>query len=158
VACETNREEVSEMPYTISQVTAVIMQVEDKVGVLARVLRVLREGGADMVGLASQRRRGTALMAIPEDLHAVRELAGRHGMALSERQVFVVEGEDGVSALSDIVQRIADAGINIEDVAAMSVGGKYQAVFTFADADLREAAQVMGLEWPDEFWTREESQ
>ena len=141
------------MEYTIRQVTAMIMQVEDKVGVLARVLEVLRQGGVDMVAFASQRRRGTALMAIPNDLNALRELASDHGMSLSERQVFVVQGEDGVAALSEIAQRVAEAGINIEDVAAMSMGGRYAAVFTFSAAGLMAAAAALGLVWPGELWS-----
>ena len=67
-------------------------------------------------------------------------------MLISQRQVYMVEGDDGVGVLCDITQRIADAGVNIEDVAALSTSQKYAAVFTFADADMEAVAKALGLE------------
>lgn len=134
------------MSNSIRQVTAVVMQVSDEVGVLHQVLCTLRDAGVDMLALASQRRRGTALMAIPEDVGSVRQLAAERGVALQTRQVFLVEGDDRVAALCDITQAISDAGINIEDVAALSAGKQYAAVLTFADADLGAAAKALGLD------------
>ncbi len=133
------------MGHSIRQVTAVVMQVEDEVGVLHQVLRTLRDAGVDMLAIASQRRRGTALMAIPEDVGNVRQLAAERGVALQTRQVFLVEGNDRVGALCDITEAITEAEINIEDVAALSAGKRYTAVLTFADADLEAAAEALGL-------------
>ena len=82
------------MGHTIRQVTAVVLQVEDRVGVLHEVLCVLRDAGVNMLAIASQRRRGMALMAIPEDLNSVRELARSRGVSLQSRQVFLIEGDD----------------------------------------------------------------
>ncbi|MGD9495014.1 MAG: ACT domain-containing protein [Armatimonadota bacterium] len=134
------------MAHTIRQVTAVVMQVEDRVGMLYEVLSVLRDAGVNMLAIASLRRQGTALMAIPEDVQAVRQLAMRHGVSLQTRQVFLIEGDDRVGALCDITKAIADAGINIEDIAALSAAKRYAAVITFADADLEAAAKALGLE------------
>ncbi len=93
------------MGHTIRRVTAVVMQVEDRVGVLHEVLSVLRDAGVNMLAVASQRRQGTALMAIPEDVNAVRELARSRGVSLQSRQVFLIEGDDRVGALCDITGR-----------------------------------------------------
>lgn len=136
------------MGHSIRQVTAVVVQVEDRVGMLHEVLCVLRDAGINMLAIASLRRHGTALMAIPEDINAVRELAARHGhgISLQTRTVFLIEGDDRVGALCDITKAIADAGINIEDVAALSAQRRYAAVLTFADADLEAAAKALGLE------------
>lgn len=134
------------MGHTIRQVTAVLMQVEDRVGVLHEVLCVLRDAGVNMLAIASQRRQGTALMAIPDDLNAVRELAARQGVRLQTRQVFLIEGDDRVGALCDITKALADADISIEDVAALSAARRYAAVLTFADADLEAAAKALGLD------------
>ncbi len=133
------------MASRVSQVTAVTLRIEDRVGALAEILELLREAGLNMVAIASQRRTGTALMVIPSDLEAVRRLAAEHGLLLSMRQVFLVEGDDGVGVLCDITRRIADAGVNIEDVAALSAADKYAAVFTFADADLEAASKALGF-------------
>lgn len=134
------------MGHSIRQVTAVVMQVEDRVGVLNRVLCVLRDAGVNMLAIASQRRQGTALMAIPEDVNTVRELAAEQGVHLTSRQVFLIEGDDRVGALCDITKSIADAGINIEDVAALSAARRYAAVLTVADADLEAASKALGLD------------
>ena len=134
------------MGHSIRQVTACVIQVEDKVGVLNRVLCVLRDSGVNMLAIASQRRQATALMAIPEDVQAVRELAREQGVRLQTRQVFLIEGDDRVGALCDITRSIADAGISIEDVAALSAASRYAAVLTFADADLEAAAKTLGLD------------
>ncbi|MFP4249299.1 MAG: hypothetical protein ACLFU7_06550 [Armatimonadota bacterium] len=133
------------MGHSIRRVTAAVMQVEDEAGALHRVLSVLRDAGINMLAIASQRRRGTALMAIPENLNTVRELAADQGVHLTTRQVFLIEGDDKVGALCDITRDIADAGINIEDVAALSAASRYAAVITFADADLEAASEALGL-------------
>jgi len=132
--------------HTIRQVTAVVVQVEDRVGMLHEVLCVLRDAGVSMVAIASQRRQGTALMAIPDDVNAVRELAARQGVSMQTRQVFLVEGDDRVGALCDITRAISEARISIEDIAALSAARRYAAVLTFADADLEAAAKALGLE------------
>ena len=109
------------------------------------MLDLLRETGMNMMAIASQRRTGTALMVIPDDLDAVRKLDRDQGILLSQRQVFLVEGDDGVGVLCDITRKLADAGVNIEDVAALSTADKYAAVFTFADADLEAAGEALGF-------------
>ena len=134
------------MGHTIRRVTAVVMQVEDRVGVLHEVLCVLRDAGVNMLAVASQRRQGTALMAIPEDVNAVRELARSRGVSLESRQVFLIEGDDRVGALCDITKALADAGVSIEDIAALSAAKRYAAVLTFADADLEAAGRALGLD------------
>lgn len=138
------------MGHSIRRVTAVVMQVEDEVGVLHQVLCTLRDAGVNMLALASQRRRGTALMAIPEEVSKVRQLAAERGVSLQTRQVFLIEGDDRVAALCDITEAIVDAGINIEDVAALSASKRYAAVLTFADADLEAAGKALGLDDEEE--------
>jgi len=134
------------MGRSIRRVTAAVMQVKDEVGELHRVLTVLKEAGINMMAVASQRRRGTALMAIPENVNAVRELAADQGVHLTTRQVFLIEGDDRVGALVDITKAVSDAGINIEDIAALSAARRYAAVITFADADLEAASKALGLD------------
>jgi len=134
------------MGHTTRQVTAVVLQLEDRVGVLHEVLCVLRDAGVNMLAIASQRRQGTALMAIPEDVNAVRELARNRGVSLQSRQVFLIEGDDRVGALCDITKALADAHISIEDIAALSASTRYAAVLTFADADLEAAGRALGLD------------
>ncbi|MFW5866583.1 MAG: hypothetical protein ACOCX2_02130 [Armatimonadota bacterium] len=126
--------------------TAAVMQVKDEVGALHEVLSVLDKAGINMLAIASQRMRGTALMAIPENVNAVRELAADQGVHLTTRQVFLIEGDDRVGALCDITRQLADAGVNIEDIAALSASRRYAAVITFADADLEAASKALGLE------------
>lgn len=133
------------MANRISQVTAVTLRIEDRVGALAEMLDLLRQAGLNMLAIASQRRTGTALMVIPTDLDKVRALASDQGILLSQRQVFLIEGDDGVGVLCDVTRKVADAGINIEDVAALSTADKYAAVFTFADADLEAVGEVLGF-------------
>ncbi len=137
------------MSHSIRQVTAVVMQVRDEVGVLHHVLCTLRDAGVNMLAIASQRKRGTALMAIPEDVQAVRELAAQRGVALQTRQVFLIESDDEVAALCDITGAIVNAGLSIEDFAALSAARRYAAVLTFADADLEAAAIALGLDEED---------
>lgn len=134
------------MGHSIRQVTAVVLQLEDRVGVLHEVLCVLGDAGVNMLAIASQRRQGTALMAIPEDVNAVRELARSRGVSLQSRQVFLIEGDDRVGALCEITRAIAEAGITIEDIAALSAAKRYAAVLTFADADLEVAGRALGLD------------
>jgi len=133
------------MAYTVRQVTAVTLQVEDHIGMLSQALRVLKNEGVNMTAIVSQRKAGAAIMGIPEDLEAARKLASREGVAFTTREVFYVEGEDEVGALCDITDKLAGARINIEDVYALSSKGYYAAIYTVAAGDVERAAEALGL-------------
>ncbi len=133
------------MAHTIRQVTAVALEVDDRIGMLSQVLRTLKNEGLSMTAIVSQRKAGTALMGIPEDIEAARRLAGREGVALTTREVFYVEGDDEVGALCEITDKLANARINIEDIYALSSKGYYAAIYSVAAGDVERAAQALGL-------------
>jgi len=134
------------MAHTVRKVTAVSAQVDDRIGVLAELANALRDANLNMRAVVSQRKAGTVLMGVPDDLAAARSLAAYNGIVVQEREVLLIEGDDEVGALCPIANKLASARINIEDVYALATEGKYAAVLTFAAEDVGRAAEVLGAQ------------
>jgi hypothetical protein len=120
---------------------------EDKPGVLAQILKGLADAGANLVGLwAYPTSPGRAeIQCVPDDPEKVRSVAASAGIALTEKDVFVVQGEDRVGALVDATRKIADAGVNLHSTVALAAGGQYAAVITVKAEDVDKVAAVLGV-------------
>jgi predicted amino acid-binding ACT domain protein len=57
--------------------------------------------------------------------------------------VFLVQGDDRVGAVSDLVGALATAKINITAFDAVSMHGRYGAIFWVAAKDLKKAMKVV---------------
>lgn len=79
-------------------------------------------------GFPSGRR--AQLDLIPEDSAALKRAAKKLGLTLSARKTgFLVQGEDRVGAMSDLLDRLATAKINITAVDAVTSGdGRFGAI------------------------------
>lgn len=135
------------MNVEITKATYYAAEMEDRPGVLAEVTAAVAAAGINLealVGLPSGAGRGT-IAVIPEDAGKLKSLASQHGITLKEGTVFLVRGDDRPGALVEVSRKIAAAGINIQMVAALSVGGKFAAALTVAPADVDRASQALGV-------------
>jgi hypothetical protein len=135
------------MDVEITKTTYYAAEMEDRPGVLAEVTAAVAAAGINLqalMGLPSGPGRGT-IAVIPEDAGKLRSLASQHGIALKEGTVFLIRGEDRPGALVEVSRKIAAAGINIQMVAALAVGGKFAAALTVAPADVDRTSQVLGV-------------
>lgn len=121
------------MAQTVTKVTAVSVEVEDKPGVAAQVTAKLREAGINLKALAGwSKGDGRAIiLCIPEDLTALQALATQEGVETTEKALVWVEGPDEVGGLCDFTDKLAAENINIVTCHALGVGGNFAAVFSF---------------------------
>ena len=133
------------MAETVTKVTAVSVEVEDKPGVAAKMTAKLRDANINLKPLACwPKGDGRAVvMCITEDLAALRALAAEEGVETSEKALVWVEGADRVGALCDYTEKLGAEGINIASCHALGVGGSYAAIFSFENEQI--ADQVIEL-------------
>ncbi len=135
------------MAQTAMKVTAVSIEVEDKPGVAAQIMATLREAGINLKALAgwSKGDGHAVIMAIPEDLAALRALAAQEGVETTEKALVWVEGLDEMGALCDLTAKLAGENINIVTSHALGVGGNFAAVFSFESEQIvDQVVQLVG--------------
>jgi hypothetical protein len=122
-------------------------EVSNKAGEGAAHLQALKEAGVDLLaftGFPSGRR--VQLDFIPEDGMKLRAAAKKHKWKLSPRKtVFLVQGEDRLGAIHDLIGRLAEAGISLTALDAVSAGtGRYGAMFWVKPKDVAKATKLLG--------------
>ncbi len=134
------------MAETIRQVDYFYMEVSNKVGEGAQVLQKLREAGVNLIafsGFPSGRR--AQLDFFPADAAAFKTVARANRWKLvGPKRGFLVQGDDRIGVVADLVGRLADAGINIVAIDAVSVDERYGALCWVAPRDVRKAAKLLG--------------
>jgi hypothetical protein len=132
---------------TVRQAEYFYVEVPNKVGEGARVLRALKEAGVNLVafsGFPSGRR--AQLDFFPADASAFKQVAKAKGWKIvGPKRGFLVQGEERVGAIADIVGRLADARIDVIAIDATCAGaGQYGALCWVAPRDFKKAAALLG--------------
>jgi hypothetical protein len=124
------------------------IQVPQKTGERAKVLRALKDAGVNLLafsGFPSGRR--AQLDFIPADAAAFKSAAKKNTWKLvGPKRGFLIQGDDRVGAIADIVGKLADAKINITAIDAICADGRYGALCWVAPRDVKRAAQALGAE------------
>jgi len=139
------------MAEVIQKVDYFYIETPDKPGEGARVLKALQEAGVNLLAFTGfPHGRKAQIDFIPEDTAAFKAAAKKAKLKLSPKKTgFLVKGEDRVGALVSIVEKLAEAGINITAMDAVTAGeGRYGAIFWVKPADIRKAERVLGLSTP----------
>ena len=132
------------MTVTVKKITLWRSEVENKPGVLGKVLAPLAEAGADLQVVMGYRHPGDESKAAIE----VSPLTGKKsltaakavGLAASSIPTLLVEGDNRPGLGSAISQAIAGAGINISFLVAQVVGTRFSAVIGFEDEEASRKA------------------
>ncbi|KAG8152572.1 ACT domain-containing protein [Burkholderia catarinensis] len=117
--------------------------IEDKPGGLARVLRVLRDAGADLQFIVARRTpektgAGVVFVAPLQGDNEIRAAAQVGFTPTSSLHSIRVMGLDQQGIIADLTQKLADGGINLRGVSAAVLGTQfiaYLAVDTLNDAN-----------------------
>ena len=119
--------------------------IPDKTGEGARLLETLRQEGVNLLAFSAfpEGRRSQADF-IPEDSAAFRRAAKRAKWKVTgPKKVFLLQGDDRVGALADVARALANAKVNVTALDAVSVHGRYGAIFWVAAKDLKKAQKVV---------------
>jgi hypothetical protein len=136
------------MAEKVRRVEYFYVEVDDKPGEGAKVLRKLRDAKVNLLAFTAfpSGKGRSQFTLIPEKGDALQAAARAAGLTLSARkECFFVQGDDRVGAAFDVVDRLAEAKVNcVSSQAAAAPGGKFGMVIFVKPADLGAAAKALG--------------
>ncbi len=123
------------------------MEVPNKPGEGARVLRTLADAGVNLLafsGFPSDRK--TQLDIIPEDVAVFKNAAKAAKIKTRPQKFgFLVQGDDRKGAVADLLKTLAEKKINITATEAVSAGGgRYAVILWVGTKDVNKAAKALG--------------
>lgn len=137
------------MALAVTKVDRFSVDVPDQPGEGARVLEALAAEKVNLIAawgypLGST---GTArIELVPADPAALKTAARKAKIKLNkECAAFHVAGPDKPGAVAAAARKLADAGVNIHAVQAVSAGSRYGCLIEVAAQDVRKAAKALGL-------------
>jgi len=139
-------QETTEMPDTIPVVDYFYLMVPDKPGEGARILNVLKDAGVNLLtfsGFPEGRR--TQLEVFPADSAAFKQAAKTaKWKVVGPKRGFLLQGDDRVGAIAELLERLGTAKINVTAIDAVSLNGRYGAIFWVAPKDVKRTAALLG--------------
>jgi hypothetical protein len=135
------------MPDIIRKLDYFATQIPDKPGEGARILQALRNEGVNLLafsGFPSGKK--AQLDLVPENAEALKSAAKKMKLKLgAKKSCFVIQGDDRVGALTDTLDRLAGAKINVTASQAVTAGmGRFGAIFWVKPREVNKAAKLLG--------------
>ena len=134
------------MDHTVRKTAYFAMDIANKPGEAARVLQALSQAGVNLLAFSGfPRGRRAQLDFLPEDAALFRKALSKAKLkARPKKTAFLVQGEDRPGAVAEVLQKLADANINVTAVDAASAGsGRYGAILWVKPPDVKKAAKVL---------------
>ena len=119
--------------------------ISDKPGEGARALDTLRTEGVNLLAFSAfPAGRKSQADFVPEDPAAFRRAAKKAKWKVTgPKKVFLVHGDDRVGAMADMAAALGAAKVNIIALDAVSMHGRYGAIFWVAPKDMKKAQKVV---------------
>ena len=131
----------------VRKVSYCTLEVPSRPGRAAAALAALREAGVDLLAFTGFPLGGgrAQLDFAAESLAGVRRVARREGWRLGRpKRAFLVQGGDRVGAVHAHLGRLAEAGINVTAVDAITAGaGRYGVILWVKPRDVARAARAL---------------
>lgn len=124
------------------------MAVPDKPGVCLRILAALRDEGVNLLAFSGfPRGKQAQLDFVVTDAATCKAAAKRAKVKVKgPKPCFVAQGDDRPGAVAEVIERVADAQINIIAVDAVCGGeGRFGALFWVKPRDVKKAAKALGI-------------
>jgi hypothetical protein len=135
------------MGATVRKVDYFYVTLPNTAGQGAKVLSDLAAEGVNLLALtAFPSGRRAQLDLIPDDSAALKRAAKKLGLTLSARKTgFLVQGDDRVGALTEPLDALAKAKINVTAGNAVATGdGRFGALFWVKPESVAKAAKALG--------------
>ncbi len=136
------------MGETIRLVDYYYAETPDKPGEASRILNQLKEAGVNLLAFSGfPKGKRAQLDFIPEDPKTFKDAAKKARLKLTgPKKGFLIQGDDRVGALADILQKLADAKINVTATDAACAGaGRYGVILWVKSRDVKRAAKAFGI-------------
>jgi hypothetical protein len=130
----------------IRRVDYFYISVPDKPGEGARVLTLLRDGGVNLLAYSGfPEGRGAQMDFVPDDPARFRDVAKTARWKVTgPKKAFLVSGDDRPGAIAEIMQKLADAKINVTALDALcSGGGRFGAILWVDAKNVARAAKAL---------------
>jgi hypothetical protein len=134
------------MADTIKKIHYFSMDVTDKPGEGARILKALSKAGVNLLAFTGfPRGRRAQIDFVPENAALFRKALTRARLkARPKKTGFLVQGKDRPGAVAEVAQKLADANINLTAMDAVSAGkGHYGAIIWVKPKDVNRAAKAL---------------
>ena len=134
------------MADTIQRVQYFYAEVPDKPGEGARVLKLLRDEGVNLLAFSGfPKGRRAQIDFIPAEPAGFKAAVKKAKLKLvGPKTGFLIQGEDRIGAIAEIVAKLATANINVTAVDAVSAGaGRYGAMLWVKPQFVNKAAQLI---------------
>jgi hypothetical protein len=130
---------------TIRKVEYYVAQIPNKAGEGARVLLALR--GVNLLvftGFPNGKR--SQVDFVPEDPLAFKAVAKQAKFKVKAKKgAFLVQGDDRTGAVAEVMQKLADAKVNVTAIDAVAAGmGRWAAVLWVKPKDVNKATKALG--------------
>ena len=135
------------MADSVRQVEYFYVLTPNKPGVGAALLDELRRAGVNLLAVSGfPSGRGAQIDFVPEDAAAFRAVAKKAKWKLTvPRRAFLIGGDDRPGAVAEIMQKLADAKINVTAIDAACAGAsRFGAILWVAPRDVARASRVLG--------------
>lgn len=135
------------MADTIHRVQYFYAEVPDKPGEGAKLLSMLRGEGVNLLAFSGfPKGRRAQIDFIPADPMALRAAAKKAKLKLvGPKTGFLIQGDDRIGSLAEIINKLAEAKINVTAVDAVSAGaGRYGAILWVKSRYVNKAAKILG--------------
>jgi len=123
------------------------MNVPNRRGEAARILDSLREEGVNLLAFTGfPDKRGAQVDFVPENTAAFKAAARRAKLPVrAKKSGFLVQGDDRPGALSRVLDKLAEARINVTAVEAVCAGkDRFGALLWVKQKDVTKAKRALG--------------
>ena len=128
-----------------SRVTDFVLRLSHRPGELARLCTQLRQADVEMIGMWGPviGRASVGFHCIPERSDQFRAFARDAEMPFTETSAFLINDNSQSGSFVSRLDSIASAGINIESIQSLTIGGSLTAVIWVNESDEKRLIEIL---------------